>query len=69
VESTHDVEGVNPFPIALIAAQLIGANIVRGEQIRDYFTKNELAITQKVRDEKLTDAIKIAKRLVELSAQ
>jgi hypothetical protein len=59
---------VNPFPIALIAAQLIGANITRGEQIQDYFNKQDGVILSSVKDEKLIKAVVLAKRLVELSA-
>lgn len=59
----------NPYPVALIAAQLIGANIVRGEQIADYFRRNDGVILTTVKDEKLQYALLIAKRLIELSAQ
>ena len=52
--------------VAQIAATLLGATTPTGN-LADYFTKED-GIIKNVKDDKLVLAIKIAKRLVELSA-
>lgn len=53
---------------ALIASQLIAANIMRGENINTYLRRNN-GVPVGIDDGKLIVAVQIAKRLVELSKE
>ena len=63
------VSGKNGFAIALIAAELVAANIIRGEAIADYFNKESGVITGSIKDDKLQKSVDLAKRLIELSSR
>ena len=59
----------NSMQIALIAAQLIGANVMRGENLTGYMHQAQGVPLGIVKDDKLIPAIKIAKRLLELASE
>jgi hypothetical protein len=62
-----ELMGSPALGIALIASQLIGADVIKGNQLSDYFNKEGGTLMNSVKDDKLSRAIIIAKRLVELA--
>ena len=57
------------YEVAMIAAQLIAANIMRGSDLASYVKRESGAPIGKANDARLKDALIVAKRLMELSGE
>ncbi len=55
--------------LPLIAAQLLASNIMRGENIASYMKTSAGTLLNVVKDDRLMIALRIAKRLMELSRE
>lgn len=60
----------NNVNAALIAAQLVAAEVQRGKNLTDYFQREQGALTDLLKnDDNLVRAMRIAKRLIELDKE